>query len=46
MELTKEILNDVTHVWNGSAHAFNLNAQDDTIRLLDDLNDLARPRTP
>jgi len=40
MELTKRILNDITHVWNGSVHAFNMNAYDDTIRLLDDLNAL------
>lgn len=40
MGLTRDILNDVTHVWNNSVHAFNLNARDDTIRLLDDLNAL------
>jgi hypothetical protein len=44
MELTKGVLNDVTHVWNGSIHAFNLNARDDTVRLLDDLNGLAPSR--
>jgi AbiU2 len=43
VEVTKGILNDVTHVWNGSVHAFNLNdAHNDTVRLLDDLNRLAR----
>ena len=41
MELTKGLLNDLSHAWNGSVHAFNLNPYDDTIQLLNDLNSLA-----
>ena len=35
---TKKLLNELSHAWDRSFHAFNLGAQEETIRLLDDLN--------
>lgn len=47
MDLTEGILNDLTQVWNGSVLDYDLNARDDTVQLLDDLNGLTpSPRPP
>ena len=35
--VTKKLLNELTHVWDKSVHAFNLGSREDTIRLLEDL---------
>lgn len=40
VEGTKRLLNALSHAWDRSSHAFNLEVQDDTIRLLDDLKSL------
>lgn len=36
-EITKKLMNQITHAWNRSTHAFNLGAKEDTERLLSDL---------
>jgi len=38
LDITKSIINDISESWNGSIHAFDLDARKDTIDLLDDLN--------
>lgn len=40
IKLTRELLNKVTHKRDRDTHAFNLNAAQDTVRLLEDLNGL------
>ena len=37
MEVTKKLLNELTHAWNNSFHAFNLGSREDALRLLNDL---------
>lgn len=37
VEITKKLLNELSHAWDKSVHAFNLGARDDTIRLFEDL---------
>ena len=37
VEATKKLLNELTHAWDKSVHAFNLGSRDDTLRLLEDL---------
>jgi hypothetical protein len=37
LEATKKLLNELTHAWNNSFHAFNLGSREDTLRLLNDL---------
>lgn len=37
---SKRILNEMTSLWNGSRHAFNLSATKDTVELLEDLKKL------
>lgn len=37
VEATKKLLNELTHAWDKSVHAFNLGSREDTLRLLDDL---------
>lgn len=38
MEVTKKLLNELTHAWDRSVHSFNLGSREDTLKLLDDLN--------
>jgi hypothetical protein len=38
IRLTKKILIDISHMWNGSVDFFDTETRADTIRLLDDLN--------
>lgn len=45
IEITKELLNKISHAWNGNTYAFNLESRDDTIRLLKDLKELAKMRS-
>lgn len=40
VEVTKKLLNELTHAWDKSVHAFNLGSLEDTLRLLQDLKDL------
>jgi hypothetical protein len=37
LEITKELLNEITHEWDQSVHAFNLGSGQSIVRLLDDL---------
>jgi AbiU2 len=37
VESTKKLLNQASHAWAKTRHAFNLDARDDTLRLLQDL---------
>ncbi len=37
IEVTKDLLNEISHAYDKSSHAFNLGAREDTIRMLDDL---------
>lgn len=37
MEVTKELLNVLSHAWDNSTHAFNLGSKDATIRMLQTL---------
>lgn len=39
VEVTKKLLNELTHAWDRSVHAFNLGSREDTLRLLGDLKD-------
>ena len=41
---SKNILNDLTSLWNRSGHAFNLSATEDTVDLLEDLKQLREKR--
>ncbi len=41
---SKNILNDLTSLWNRSGHAFNLSATKDTVDLLEDLKRLREKR--
>lgn len=38
VDLTKELLNRVSNAYDGSTHAFNLGAREDTIRMLEKLS--------
>lgn len=38
LDTSKSLLNEITHHWNGSFHAFNLGAGAAVVNLLDDLN--------
>jgi hypothetical protein len=40
VEITKKLLNELTHAWNRSVHAFNLGVREDTLRLLDDIKSM------
>jgi hypothetical protein len=40
VEVTKKLLNELTHAWDKSTHAFNLGSREDTLKLLQDLKDL------
>lgn len=44
IEKTKELLNEITHEWDKSIHAFNYGATEDTVRLLEDLGELREIR--
>jgi hypothetical protein len=46
IDTTKQLLNEITHDWNKSFHAFNLGARDSTLKLLDDLTELPFRRSP
>lgn len=37
VETTKKLLNELTHAWDGSFHAFNLSSRGDILQLLNDL---------
>lgn len=45
IEKTKELLNEITHEWDKSIHAFNLGGVEDTNRLLEDLRELREIRS-
>ncbi|MEH6503976.1 MAG: hypothetical protein V7682_08765 [Cycloclasticus sp.] len=42
MEVTKKLLNELTHTWDKSTHAFNLGAREDALRLLDDFKGMKK----
>jgi hypothetical protein len=41
IELSKALLNSISRARNGSSHAFNVSAHEDTIEMLDALNGAA-----
>lgn len=40
MEITKELLNALTHAWDRSMHAFNIGAREDLLEMLNDLREI------
>ena len=42
VEITKNLLNELTHAMDKSVHAFNLGSREDILRLLDDLKGICK----
>lgn len=44
-EVTKKLMNEITHTWDRSTHAFNLGSRKATERMLNDLGELKQVRS-